>query len=644
MSALSVACSVAGLLTVGLELANILAPYISALKETPKIATHVLSEIRATNVILSGLQKLFTKLSDISPRSAALIELEELVVILTDGVLIYSELENTVGPLITSDAPDSRPALIARLQWTMKESLLEAILVRLQGFKGSITLVLAILQTDSHIQAEEHHHRLSRNVNALLENDEDLCRRIGGMGLTSEEHKPSTTGDKEDHRHAQAEITAGEDTVAFEVIPSCSDSGVPRHPFELDLEASRVYRKAKRDTMDFSFRSSFAGSIAWSIFSGLSLSDISAVAAVALPIDPKDLTNAHRYEFSNSPWSLETAGHHLGGASGSVTEEDLNIERSKTIIGAPSLLLRPCASSESMFFYAQGSSVIRAHHNTLAMDTRLEHHNNDIVLIEVNNSSRRESGKYVFTYDTGDVAVVWNLATGKELSRFVSPQLTCAAWMRDGNLVLGNARGSLIFFDPITTQHYPVTTFSGIAISAIAQAEECEYIAIGCRTGTVFIVTPPPNLAILYHSIRRPQYSFPIATLRWHRTPSRQQKTMLAVQYSNGDLRVWSIEKIYSPDKPINTVRILDKKGSGKQVNAHWMAWSKSGTIVQYSDSETLAWDVRTKHVTQYNIPVPKDIQGMAVYSPEARLFTIGPNDTIQQFNLRYPPTSIASV
>jgi cell division control protein 24 len=147
MSALSVACSVAGLLTTGLELAKVLAPYILALKETPRIATHVLSEIRATNVILSGLQKLFTKLSDISPKSAALIELEELVVILTDGVLIYSELESAVGPLIASDSPDSRPALLARLQWTRKESLLEAILMRLQGFKGSITLVLAILQT-----------------------------------------------------------------------------------------------------------------------------------------------------------------------------------------------------------------------------------------------------------------------------------------------------------------------------------------------------------------------------------------------------------------------------------------------------------------------------------------------------------------
>ncbi|CAG9989491.1 unnamed protein product [Clonostachys byssicola] len=622
MSALSVACSVAGLLTTGLELAKVLAPYILALKETPRIATHVLSEIRATNVILSGLQKLFTKLSDISPKSAALIELEELIVILTDGVLIYSELESTVGPLVASDAPESCPALLARLQWTRKESLLEAILMRLQGFKGSITLILAILQTDSQIQAEEHHDRLSRNINTLLENDEDLWRRVGG-----------------------ARNIIADTTVDFEVIPSCAAPKGPPHPFELDLEASRVYRMAKRDTMDFSFRSSLAGSIAWSIFSGLSISDIPAVAAIALPIQPRDLSNAHRYEFSNSLWNPETTGHQLGSCSGTITEEALDIERSKKIIGTVTPLSRPCASSESMFFYTQGSAIIRVHHNTLAMDTQLQHHSNDIILIEVNNSSRRESGKYVFTYDTGGVAVVWNLATGKEVSRFVSPQLTCAAWMRNGDLVLGNAKGCLIFFDPITTQHFPVTTFSGIAISTIAQAEECDYIAIGCQTGGVFIVTPPPNFAILYHAARRPQLSFPVATLRWHRTPSLQQKTMLAVQYSNGDLRVWSMGKAYSPDNPIKTVRVLDKNGIDEHVNSHWMAWSKNGTIVQYSDSSgTLAWDVRTKYVTQYNIPLPEGIQGMAVYGPEARLFTIGPDDTIQQFNVRYPPTLVASV
>lgn len=60
---------------------------------------------------------------------------------------------------------------------------------------------------------------------------------------------------------------------------------------------------------------------------------------------------------------------------------------------------------------------------------------------------------------------------------------------------------------------------------------------------------------------------------------------MLAVQYSNGDLRVWSMGKVYSPDNPIKTVRVLDKKGTDEYANSHWMAWSKNGTIIQYSDS-----------------------------------------------------------
>lgn len=66
-------------------------------------------------------------------------------------------------------------------------------------------------------------------------------------------------------------------------------------------------------------------------------------------------------------------------------------------------------------------------------------------------------------------------------------------------------------------------------------------------------------------------------------------------------------------------------------------------------DSETWSWDVRTKHVTYEPIPTNHGIRGMANYGPTATLFTIGPQDTVQQYDLespalvaevRYPPIS----
>ena len=66
-------------------------------------------------------------------------------------------------------------------------------------------------------------------------------------------------------------------------------------PFEKDLKTSRVYRRIKRDTMDFSMRSSVARSHGWSIFSGMSLSNISDISVLALPIYPADITNPQCY-------------------------------------------------------------------------------------------------------------------------------------------------------------------------------------------------------------------------------------------------------------------------------------------------------------------------------------------------------------
>lgn len=65
--------------------------------------------------------------------------------------------------------------------------------------------------------------------------------------------------------------------------------------FERDLEGTWVYRKARRSTSDVSFRSSVALSHAWSTLSDVSLSHISAISVIALPLSRSELTNGHYY-------------------------------------------------------------------------------------------------------------------------------------------------------------------------------------------------------------------------------------------------------------------------------------------------------------------------------------------------------------
>lgn len=60
--------------------------------------------------------------------------------------------------------------------------------------------------------------------------------------------------------------------------------------------------------------------------------------------------------------------------------------------------------------------------------------------------------------------------------------------------------------------------------------------------------------------------------------------------------------------------------------------------------SETISWDVRTKHVTYDTIPTLENIRGLALYGPGASLFTLGANNTVQQFDLNAPAMLVANV
>jgi hypothetical protein len=75
--------------------------------------------------------------------------------------------------------------------------------------------------------------------------------------------------------------------------------------FERDLESSRVYRKMTRNTTDASFRSSVVQSHAWTALSDVSLSDISVISVVALPISLEDLSNIYRYDFHEASDELQ---------------------------------------------------------------------------------------------------------------------------------------------------------------------------------------------------------------------------------------------------------------------------------------------------------------------------------------------------
>ncbi|EGO56580.1 hypothetical protein NEUTE1DRAFT_83916 [Neurospora tetrasperma FGSC 2508] len=266
----------------------------------------------------------------------------------------------------------------------------------------------------------------------------------------------------------------------------------------------------------------------------------------------------------------------------------------------------PCAATASMFLYAQGSSIVCCHHDSLSIERRFARHTEEVQLLAVDNLSEMGTGRLVVSYDAGQTAIVWDLMTGDEVARFASYEnLTCAAWMHNGNVAFGNIQGNVILFEPTTSEHISARTIDQIAITAIAPAADCRTFAIGYQNGSLLIATLQPRFTIL-HNLTTSRGPSPIVTLAWHASSSRQKSDMLAVQTHDGDLRVWSVSKQYNADDPAKVDRI---------------GWAGLKTVVLFNIQK-----------------------GLAVYGPGATLFTLGANNSVQQFDLNAPAMMVNNV
>ncbi|KAK4228351.1 IDC1 protein [Podospora fimiseda] len=349
---------------------------------------------------------------------------------------------------------------------------------------------------------------------------------------------------------------------------------------------------------------------------------------------------------------MSASGHHLArsraGSSTSALDKGRSHQMHQDYAMAPKTnavvrYFEPCGATSSMFLYAQGNTIVVCEHDTLATKRRFASHSEEVQLLAIDNQSDIGAGRLVVSYDSGQTAIVWDLMTGDEHARFASYEdLTCAAWMRNGNVAFGNTQGNVILFEPSSSEHISARTIDQIAITAISPVADCRTFAIGYQNGSLLIATLQPRFTIL-HNLTTNRPPSPIVTLSWHASSSRQKSDMLAVQTNDGDLRVWSVSKDYHNNDTPKIVRIL-KRTENYLTGPNWMGWSKNGRIIQYSESETISWDVRTKHVTYDPIPTLETVRGLAVYGPAAILFTLGPNNTVQQFDLNSPAMMIANV
>jgi hypothetical protein len=138
---LSVAASIIGIIAAAGKVAETLGPFISTVKDTTKIAATIFAEVNSSKIVLSALQVLLDDIDSAPRKRRELIPVSQLVITLTDGAFIFSELESLVLQLSNSTEKWS-----TRIQWARKKDTLVVFATRLQLFKSSISVMLNILQ------------------------------------------------------------------------------------------------------------------------------------------------------------------------------------------------------------------------------------------------------------------------------------------------------------------------------------------------------------------------------------------------------------------------------------------------------------------------------------------------------------------
>jgi hypothetical protein len=144
MDPLSVTAGIIGILATAGKLGAILHGTISTTKNAPRILISLMSEVYEVQAALSSLHILIKDLSSAQPHRAALIQLDYLIVTLTESILTLSELENIIAPIA---APlGAKVPLTAHLKLARAEGSCVKIVERLQRHKSSMSLMLNILQ------------------------------------------------------------------------------------------------------------------------------------------------------------------------------------------------------------------------------------------------------------------------------------------------------------------------------------------------------------------------------------------------------------------------------------------------------------------------------------------------------------------
>jgi len=279
---LSIASGIAGLISLSATTYSGLSAFLAKAKNAPKAVHAILLEISEMGLVLNSVSDLITAFDHIPKSRKKMIQVEHLVVVLTQTFDTFVDLRTLLTRF--NSIPD-KPWM--RIQWARIQSKADELVQQLRAQKGSMSLVLNILQCQSDLEAQisrtELHEkmdgimtRFSFDMGPLLPDDLPATRDAASTARTSRRHKSESGIQKTNTISSVGSVASGRTREL-------------RRSFEGVLARTWVYRRAKDNATDVSFMTSALGSHyhSWSMLSGTSLDDVSRIAVLALPISTK---------------------------------------------------------------------------------------------------------------------------------------------------------------------------------------------------------------------------------------------------------------------------------------------------------------------------------------------------------------------
>jgi len=141
MDPLSVAASIAGLLSAAKEVSSIIRRIASSRKTGIQEINEILITVQILRSVLLHLQLLLCSPSVISAAGSSLIMVEEVVVTLSGCVMTFSDLDGCIRDLDTED----RLGFLDSARWATRTPELKKYLDKLESHKSSLGLILNIL-------------------------------------------------------------------------------------------------------------------------------------------------------------------------------------------------------------------------------------------------------------------------------------------------------------------------------------------------------------------------------------------------------------------------------------------------------------------------------------------------------------------